>query len=352
MKKYKINKRKSISPIRIVFIFALFSLILSLGYALMNDIIQINGTANIGSFSISYNLDGGTNVQNPITEYYATSNAILPIPNKNNYTFGGWYENDSFTGNSITTTPTGSSVRNLNLYAKWVSSGGQSGSGTIADPYINTDNEYSDDDLQEGITQFVNADGKPQVTADENGQVIGFEFTDTGTDGLLYTTGDTLDTGIVAFDNRPFTIHIKFTITPDDNRGKYIFSALQSVGNNKYGGFIFYCYDSSTFFLNASSSASITSAYFGSRINTSGFKVNSTRQTFTLDFTYTPAPTKKADMTFTPVRAGQDTFSKTSAYFPDSLSDATISIGGTGFVNDSSKDPVNMVILEFSVYKQ
>ena len=47
-------------------------------------------------------------------------NAPLPIPTKTGFVFGGWYENDQYTGNSISTTPTGSSVRNLNLYAKWV----------------------------------------------------------------------------------------------------------------------------------------------------------------------------------------------------------------------------------------
>ncbi|MBR6034137.1 MAG: hypothetical protein IKP28_05350 [Clostridia bacterium] len=164
--------------------------------------------------------------------------------------------------------------------------------------------------------------------------------------------GDSLDTGVMAFGDSPFTIHMVFSLDPAQNVGKYIISALQPVGNNKYAGFMFYCYSSNTMYLNASSSASITSAYFGSRINTSGWKVNTGMQTFTLDFTYTPAPEKRAELTLTPVRAGQSSFSRTSAYFPNSLSDATISIGGTGLINDTSKDPVSMTILEFSVTKQ
>ena len=181
---------------------------------------------------------------------------------------------------------------------------------------------------------------------------MSFEYTDIGDEGIPYVPGDSLDTGVMAFDDSPFTLHMVFSLDPSQNTGKYIFSALQPVGNNKYGGFMFYCYNTNTMYLNASASASITSAYFGSRINTSGWKVNPTLTTFTLDFTYTPAPTKKAELTLTPVRAGQSTFSKTSAYFPDSLSDATISIGGTGLDNDTSKDPIGMTIYEFSVTKQ
>ena len=107
-RKYKVNskRKKTISPIKITVLFIILISTLSVGYALMTDMLTINGTANIGSFTITYNLNGGTNVANPITEYYATTNAPLPIPTNGNYSFGGWYENDMFTGSAITTTPT------------------------------------------------------------------------------------------------------------------------------------------------------------------------------------------------------------------------------------------------------
>ena len=106
-KKYRINsRRKTISPIRIALLFILFIIMLAIGYATMSDTLTINGIANIGSFSITYNLNGGTNVANPITQYYATTNGVLPIPSYSGYTFGGWYENDTFTGTPLTTTPT------------------------------------------------------------------------------------------------------------------------------------------------------------------------------------------------------------------------------------------------------
>ena len=100
------NRRKTISPLKITILFILAIIMLSIGYASMRDVLTINGTANIGSFTITYVLNGGTNVANPITEYYATTNGILPIPSYTGYSFGGWYENDTFTGSSLTTTPT------------------------------------------------------------------------------------------------------------------------------------------------------------------------------------------------------------------------------------------------------
>ena len=100
------RKRKAITPLRVIIIMIALMLTMSIGYAYFNDRLTIGGTANIGRFTISYNLNGGTNVQNPIVIYDATSNAPLPIPTYTNYTFGGWYENDTFTGNAIATTPT------------------------------------------------------------------------------------------------------------------------------------------------------------------------------------------------------------------------------------------------------
>lgn len=87
--KYKVNsKRKMVSPIKITILFACFIIALAIAYANMNESLTLNGTANIGSFSITYNLNGGTNVPNPITQYYATTNGALPIPTYTGYIFG------------------------------------------------------------------------------------------------------------------------------------------------------------------------------------------------------------------------------------------------------------------------
>ncbi len=104
-KKYG-KKRKIISPLKIVIVMAILLIVMTIGYATYRDTVVIEGTGNIGSFTIQYNLNGGTNVANPITVYSATSNAPLPIPTKTGLSFGGWYESSDFSGNRLITTPT------------------------------------------------------------------------------------------------------------------------------------------------------------------------------------------------------------------------------------------------------
>lgn len=106
--KYKklFKKRKNYNPLKIALIAAIVLIVMSIGYAALIDTLKIVGVANIGSFTIQYVLNGGTNVANPITRYDATTNAPLPIPTYANHNFLGWYDNDSFTGNALTTTPT------------------------------------------------------------------------------------------------------------------------------------------------------------------------------------------------------------------------------------------------------
>lgn len=71
------------------------------------------------NYSISYNLNGGTNPSNAITSYNINSNAItLPTPTKTGHTFGGWFDNSGLTGTAITSIPSGS-TGNKTYYAKW-----------------------------------------------------------------------------------------------------------------------------------------------------------------------------------------------------------------------------------------
>lgn len=75
------------------------------------------------SYSISYNLNGGTNPSSGVTtSYNITSSAItLPTPTKSGYTFSGWYDNSSFSGNKVTSLSTGSTGNKV-YYAKWTPS--------------------------------------------------------------------------------------------------------------------------------------------------------------------------------------------------------------------------------------
>ena len=71
------------------------------------------------NYTITYELNGGTNnVNNPAT--YTTSGATITLqrPNKENYKFMGWYDNDQFIGDAITEIPSGS-AGDFVLFAKW-----------------------------------------------------------------------------------------------------------------------------------------------------------------------------------------------------------------------------------------
>ena len=66
--------------------------------------------------AVSLVLNGG--VSDPLTEYQEGTKVTLPVPEREHYTFCGWYENDGFEGNNVSViseTSTGA----LTFYAKW-----------------------------------------------------------------------------------------------------------------------------------------------------------------------------------------------------------------------------------------
>lgn len=241
----------------------------------------------------------------------------------------------------------------INLYAIWGSAG-----RIIHDT---TTTVYSPSAVPAGYTVYFdnpNIEGNPVVTADDDGNIVSFEYTNTGSSGISFATGHTLDTGILAFDDTGFTIHLVVKINPKNNGGKRLVSAFQqNSGSSTYAGFTFYCYSNQYFYLDASTSAGISSTSFGTHINSSGWRVQSNQeQTFTLDITYTPSPNKSISATFTPVRSGSSSSFSSSdtnlmAYIPNSLSNATIILSGNGIPNDTSKDLSGATVYEFSVTK-
>ena len=70
------------------------------------------------AFWIMYNLDGGTNADNPYAFTIESDTITLIDPTKDGYTFDGWYDNDSFSGSAITEITSGT-YQNIVLYAKW-----------------------------------------------------------------------------------------------------------------------------------------------------------------------------------------------------------------------------------------
>ena len=104
-KKY-VKKHTVISPLKITITMVILIITMAIGYSAYIDTLKIEGTANLTNFTIQYVLNGGTNVANPITTYDATMHAPLPFPTRTNYTFLGWYDNDSLSGEPLDYTPT------------------------------------------------------------------------------------------------------------------------------------------------------------------------------------------------------------------------------------------------------
>ena len=69
------------------------------------------------NYTITYQLDGGTNPTNSILTFQGNSNITLPIPFKKGYQFDGWYKDNNFSS-LITFIPIGT-LTNITVYAKW-----------------------------------------------------------------------------------------------------------------------------------------------------------------------------------------------------------------------------------------
>ena len=70
-------------------------------------------------YSITYNLDGGTNgASNPATYTIETATITLEEATRTGYTFSGWFDNAEFSGTAITEITLGS-IGNTSLWAKW-----------------------------------------------------------------------------------------------------------------------------------------------------------------------------------------------------------------------------------------
>lgn len=70
---------------------------------------KYNPSCSVITYSITYNLDGGTNPADAKAQYTVeTADYTLPVPSKKGYDFGGWFTNDAFTGGAVTKIARGS----------------------------------------------------------------------------------------------------------------------------------------------------------------------------------------------------------------------------------------------------
>lgn len=86
------------------------------------------------TYAINYNVNGGTqNVSNPSSYLYGAGVAELKDPARTGYTFDGWYEDASFTGEKVTSISNGRTGE-VCLYAKWAPAtpGGTTPDGTTS----------------------------------------------------------------------------------------------------------------------------------------------------------------------------------------------------------------------------
>ena len=70
------------------------------------------------TFHITYVLNGGTQGENAPTRIEQNETVTLPTPTKTDYVFLGWYDNENYTGTSLT--ELSNVTGNVTLYAKWI----------------------------------------------------------------------------------------------------------------------------------------------------------------------------------------------------------------------------------------
>jgi len=86
--------------------------------AAATGVVTLYAKWTVNTYNITYELNGGTNDAANVTTYTYGVGLTLNAPTKTGYTFGGWYDNTSFTGTEVTTLST-TIHGDITLYAKW-----------------------------------------------------------------------------------------------------------------------------------------------------------------------------------------------------------------------------------------
>ena len=124
------------------------------------------------------------------------------------------------------------------------------------------------------------------MATNEDGNVVKYEWTDTG--GTGYTVSD-VDTGVIAFDhNEPgFTLHLVVEMTPNENNSKNFIEAYNST--DRRGLYVYtsdnYCYKK----IQTANYSTNSSFVAWSKFSPTGKDNNyyKTRDTITIDVVYT-----------------------------------------------------------------
>lgn len=239
---------------------------------------------------------------------------------------------------------------------------GPGGSGTFDDPYVYPDTDTFDPSyIADGTTYiFPNVPGSPKATKDEDGNVTYFGYTSTSsTDPVIITnTTDNINTGIVGLNGEKFTIHLVFNANLANNTNKFMVAALEQSGTT-YSGFSIYDYNNGYVRVGSynnrprsTSTGLLTPNSYANANNTSITGMT----TFDITVTYDPLGNNnrfaQIDVSMTVngnTRTGNIKNNNGSNNIPETLNNATITLGGNGI--DNSEDMVYMEVLEFTVTK-
>ncbi len=256
------------------------------------------------------------------------------------------------------------------FYAKYSYDPSIISGGTVASNYQDLTNgvvNYQFTEVQSGGTVIVvNPDGSETITTtdqygnvsvqdvDENGRVTGYSIdtTNSTSGGLEVLPGQNIDTGVIAFDGRAFTIHIVFKTDLSNENGKFVLTALQPNGNN-YDGFALYDYNRGYLRVGvyknrarSSSTGQLTPNYY---LTLSSSALTGER-TFDITITYDPTGwNKQPIINASMVGYNQNKYIRGKNTVPSNLNNATITIGGNGI--DGQNDMGSLTIIQFEVIK-
>lgn len=83
-------------------------------------IVDMGAYETIPAYTITFDPSGGNVTPTSKVCVYGTQYGDLPIPERPGYTFDGWYTNQLFTGNSVTSSSVVEIASDHTLYAKWM----------------------------------------------------------------------------------------------------------------------------------------------------------------------------------------------------------------------------------------
>ena len=174
-------------------------------------ILYAKWTASVVNYTITYNnITNSTNYPSTISGGSTYTQTFTTAPSSVTVTMGG---TNLVSGTGFTYSNGTLTIPNVsgNLVITGSSSGGGNG-GTWNNPVEDTTTtQYDPEDVPEGTTIYTNVPGKPKVTADENGNITQFEYTNT-VNGVPVPSGG-LDTGVLAFDGSDFVVTLKAKFT-------------------------------------------------------------------------------------------------------------------------------------------